>query len=268
MWILRGKYVELSASQRSEDWFKSRRRVTASNVEAVLGLSSFKTQAEALDSIFGMGDKSVNPDQINRMNLGTQMEEPFRQFHKSLFSQVNIYEPSLCIGLTWYDIPYKNGYLSNIYPSQLSDPLHPNWFIGGSPDGILTFPNGSQRNLELKYTQKGYPALFSEHGQFRYSPYPDRFPHIWRSHFYQMQTCMAITQNSACDYGVGSPGYYYTELVPFDRRLWVNYLYPSLVEIIETKLKPSMSNYQTEMFKAEVNSILKIPNIDELIIPV
>ena len=289
MWIVRNGYIELQAPQRSEPWRLARKRITASNVEGILGLSTFKTRESVISEILGGPEKSFSPEAIQRMDLGTKMEEPMRKFHMSFLPTATIVEPSLCLGLKWYDIPFRDGHLSDYYPSQLSDPLHPNWFLGGSPDGIITFPDGRFRNLELKYTQKGYKPL-ADHCKdpkksFRYTPYPtkayaselkelelgtetgviDYFPHIWRSHFYQMQTCMFITRAPECDYGVGSDNSYYRETVYYDEKLWVNYIYRELVKIIEDEIKPRMTSEQTRLFSNQISEIISIcPKDQEL----
>jgi len=288
MWILREGYLELSAPQRSEVW-KRARKVTASNIEAILGLSPFKTKQEIISQILDGPEKAFSVEEQARMDKGIQMEAPMRAFHLARFCPgATVVEPSLCVGLRWYDVPFKDGKLSDYYPSQLGNPLHPNWLIGGSPDGIITFPDGKVRNLELKFTQKGYQPLNdrlkSTENSHRYTPCSSRlyqddlkkiglnletgaldyFPHIWRSHYLQMQTCMSITRNLECDYGVGTPTSYYTETIPYDEKYWVA-IYEDLIRIIETEIKPRMSL----KFLDEINEAIRItPPEMELKIPV
>ena len=270
-----------------------------------------------------------------------------------------LYEPSLCLPLRWYDFPMQwkeDKLLSSFYPSQLEDPLHPNWFIGGSPDGEISFSHrpdslesegfpfyqfrqpgfsGFQKiydaNLEIKFPKGMYLPLLNHfvqihEGQWedwpRYTTYHntrlsqpfleeiraaqlpftsgviDHFPHIWRSHFMQMQGCMAITGRKHCIYQVGSftegtperpdskiryplrPGdaegtperpdskIRYVEVVPFDEKYWRYFLYPSLVEVVETKLKPAMSEKQLQDFTEDVRRIIEIvPKSAEVRIP-
>lgn len=296
LWKVQKGYLELLAPQRSNQW-KRARKVTASNIEAILGLSRFKTKADIIGQILGGPEKSFTLTEQARMDFGTRMEAPLRTFHMTRFCPTaTVIEPSLCIGLKWYDIPFRDGKLSDFYPSQLEDPLHPNWWIGGSPDGILTFPDGRTRNLELKFTEKGYaPLLERAKGTdislskeaYRYTPCAsqlylselkelglnveagalDYFPHIWRSHYLQMQTCMFVTRNLECDYGVGSPSSYYTETIPYDERLWIS-VYRELIHIIEEEIKPRMSSCQLEDFTKEIKQAIQlVPSEMELRVP-
>ena len=293
MWSLRQGHVELNAPQRSEPWKLARRRVTASNVEGVLGLSTFKTQESCISEILGGKEKSFTVEEIRRMDLGTAMEDPVRQFHidTKYGPGTTIIEPSLCVGLQWYDISSSGQKLSDKYSSQLTNNLHPNWLIGGSADGIITLPNGTKRNMEIKYSEKGYKPLFEHHtnrGKTGKLPFRfiegttnaymselkllgidsefgavDYFPHIWRSHFYQMQTCMFTNRNRECDYVPVSPNFYYTETVPFDEKYWVHIIYPRLIDIIENQIKPRMTNGQLHEMSTEIDNIIKICSRDE-----
>lgn len=289
MWKIRKGYLELDAPQKSSSWFLNRRRVTASNVEKILGLSTFGTKQDAIQEIIGSREKSFSPEEQRRMDLGNEMEPYYRKLHEKVCGYP-ITEPSLCISLRWFDIPFGDGYLSDKYPSILKDPLHPNWFIGGSPDGIIHYPDHDE-NLELKYTEKGYNDLYVHHetGDYfpRYTPGKctayenelikhnynarvgaiDYFSHIWRSHYFQMQTCMAITQNNNCHYGVGSPGKYYTEVVPFDFKYWTKFLYPALIDVIENELKPVLSSDFKTSFANEIKNIIEL-NPKETVVPV
>jgi hypothetical protein len=296
MWAVRKGYVELLAPQKSDPWKLARRRVTASNVEKIMGLSSFGTRQDAIDAILVGKEKSFTVEAQERMDKGTRMEDPLRNFHTNLFPGSVVIEPSLCIGLRWYDIEYQGQPLSTKYPSILTDPLHPNWFIAGSPDGFLRLPNGKIRNLEFKYSEKGYKPLYEHHRkcqeknwerEYRYTAGPtkvykeefqkygvgaetgalDFFPHIWRSHFYQMQTCMAVTMNTECDYGVGSTTNYYTETVPYDEKYWVHLIYPELIKIIEEEIKPKMTSDHKDLFVKEIGEILAL-HPEEVRVPV
>lgn len=291
MWLHRLAYVELNAAQRSPTWFAARKRITASTYEKVLGLSSFGTQDEAITEILGYAPKKETNE---AMYLGTVNEDPMRDMYTQYMDivgyPIKIYEPSLCISLQTLDFPVGQRLLSQIYPSQYADPLHPNWFIGGSPDGIITDNHGYSRNLEMKYTKRMYPALTERlYGQ-EFSPratptmHPelltprqnqiansfgtpnhviDGYMHIYRSHYMQMQGCMSITHNSSCDYVVGSSiideedQLHYENLI-YDREYWQHFLYPSLIYIIERKIKPQMTRRERETFINGVKEIISI----------
>lgn len=292
MWTYRGDFVELNAEQRSDAWFDSRLfRITASVYEAVLGLSKFNTKQESIDRILG---KIPNKTPNEAMLLGQANEDPLRkQYSKQNNCVIN--EPSLCLTLRQFDFPmnWRGGkMLSEIYPDQLADPLHPNWFLGGSPDGEIYFngSNISYTNLEIKFTKNLYSPLIERMENIkkgynitsaRYAPhydsqlakyysvltskhcYPsgviDYYPHIWQSHYMQMQGCMAILNKSQCVYLVGSQTHEpYSEIVPFDDMYWRTFLYPSLVRTVELDIKPGMSEKQLEDFVVRIKDIINI----------
>jgi hypothetical protein len=285
-------FVELKAGQRTPPWHGARKfRITASNyTKAIKGdLSDFATQEQTINRILGLGE----PIKINEnMQLGIDNEDPLRNWYSKV-SNSKIVEPSLCIGLSWYDFPmeWNNGkLLSEVYPSQLNDPLHPNWFIGGSPDGEIYYPNGEEANLEIKFTRRLYWPLQKRwfdtknkdysvscrHYEYNYKNLNfafqedvknytkhkkgavDFYPHIYMSHFMQMQGCMSILGRNKCVYLVGTPKEKYVETVNFDTRFWKYYLYPNLVEAVETKIKPRMSLEQKKDFSNKVKDIIKI----------
>ncbi len=289
MWKYRTDFVELNAEQRSPEWFRAREfRITASIYESILGHSSFTSKEETIHRLLGLIPNKV---QNEAMRLGQENEGPLRDYYSKL-TNCTITEPSLCLSLKKYDFSlewHQGKMLSEIYPDQLADPLHPNWFIGGSPDGEI-YPPGSPvplLNLEIKYTKNLYGPLVEMSDQIRqgtvtvqsryidhYDPelakvflpdtrrqgFPcgaiDYFPHIWQSHFMQMQGCMAILNRRACVYLVGSPQGTYSEIIPFDDRYWRYFLYPSLVRAVELDLKPAMSKEQLTNFSLEVQKII------------
>ena len=153
-WKLGPGFVELIAEQRSESWFNARKcRVTASKYASLLGLSSFETPLESIGTILGtIEQKAPNA----AMQLGTEKEDVVRKRYCEQYGATAV-EPSLCIGLIWYDIMCswdENKLLSSKYKSMLEDPEHPNWFIAGSPDGFLTYGNGQMANMEIKFPKK------------------------------------------------------------------------------------------------------------------
>jgi hypothetical protein len=286
------RYVELLAPQKSPKWHASRKRVTASNIEKMTGHSNFGTPEEYVDEIFGRREKSFTPQAITRMDLGTQMEDPIRKFHITRYPGAVVEEPSLCISLRWYNLPITWIGLDEKFPgetmydrfgSQLSNPLHPNWFWAGSPDGVITFQDGTSCNLEIKYTERGYPNLIKNCREYpkiqtRVTPGPvfgpmiprstseidgqkydavDPYDHIWRSHWYQQLTCMAANGRRSCDYAVGSKEYLYTERLPFDEDYWIGYLYPAIIRFVVCDLLLDAPNTYIEKFKAEIKEIIE-----------
>jgi len=243
-WSDRGKYFELMAPQRSPEWFKGRQcRATASTYEKLMGFSrpDFGTPEEERDIIVGRKPPKATNENMER---GKVMEEPTRDYFHGLPPGSEMYEPSLCVGMTTYDFPFIDSVwpaewqgktLTEVFGSQAENPFHPNFFIGGSPDFITTLPDGSVKNGEIKFPKKMYDpllmratnsqcpkeigwyptnlpkllannqkALNSKYGYNRTRGVALPYGHLWTSHLYQMTGCMAVTQNKSCYYVVGS----------------------------------------------------------------
>lgn len=289
-WKVEKDYLELIAEQRSDGWFAARKyRITASKYATLLGLSlQFETPNEAIKEILGLKAKK-EPNKA--MQLGTLNEDGIRkQFCKKYFVTTAI-EPSLCLSLRWYDFPCSwngNKMLSSIYPSMMTNIDHPNWFISGSPDGILYFCNGERTNMEIKFTKSIYDNLRRKtdgvfYGKYRYTNYDNKFlskpfanlitksgyisetgavdcyPHVYISHLFQMQGCMHMTNVKKCAYVVGSlEKEMYAEIIHFDENLWRYYIYPELVRIIEMEIKPRMTTDMRNEFYNNVREMIEL----------
>lgn len=312
MWGNRIRYFELLEPQRSAGWFKARMcRITASTYEKIMGYSLFGPAEEERDIIVG---KKPQKESNENMERGKKMEEPTRDyFHENGLPPGTImYEPSLCIGKTTYDFPFideiwpeqwRGKRLSDIFGTQAENPLHPNFFIGGSPDFIAKFLNGDEKNGEIKFPKKMYEQLLLKINTPNWTPsigwYKTKCPkllskkqveqnkkygyrrtnglalpydHLWTSHLYQMIGCMAITGNKSCYYVVGSfepkPGLFYWEEIQFDIELWHTLIYPNLVYAVENLIKPSMSQEQIKYYIQENKYLQSISDKDEFkIIP-
>jgi hypothetical protein len=154
-------WLELQAEQRSRPWFDARRCcATGSVAKKAMGWSSetYDPKDKVVNEICGrLPPTIVNTD----MQRGIDNEDPLRKlFMTKVLSHLGCYEPSLCMGLTVYDFPLtKNGkLLSEVYGSMETNPYHPQWFIGASPDGIILDSNGyPTADLECKVMGKSFP---------------------------------------------------------------------------------------------------------------
>ncbi len=289
-WRLETDYCELIAEQRSEGWFRARKyRATASKYATLLGLQlRFESPDEAVQDILGLKPKK---EPTKAMQLGTLNESGIRDTFCEKFGVKKVIEPSLCLSLRWFDFPCSwnnNKMLSEMYPSMLEDPEHCSWFIAGSPDGILEFSNGLKTNMEIKFTKDIYDPLkrktdnmfFTTHRYTEYTnellskPFQhlvpktghmsntgavDSYPHIYISHLFQMTGCMFITNKTHCAYVVGSlEKEMYSEMVSYDENLWRYYVYPELIKIIETEIKPRLTSEQRKEFKESVQEIIDL----------
>jgi hypothetical protein len=237
------KFFELQAEQRSKLWFNARiNTVTASGAEVVVtGESRFTTIEKHIETVRGTAPKMETNE---NMQLGIDMEDPTREVYTRGMG-VHVIEPGLCVGL--------------LHPDQLKDPLHAGWFIGGSPDGLVTDSkaNPTLGSLEIKFPKRLYYILKQKLGNPHFQPvkqliknteskeHTTWFGHIFLSHYLQMQQCMAVTGREWSDYVVGSlDSQTYVERVPFDKSLWNNVMYPALVLFIEKEIKPRMTESQ------------------------
>lgn len=289
-WKLEKGYVELIAEQRTEGWFNARKfRVTASKYATLLGhCRRFESPEEAVDDILGLVEKK---EPSKAMKLGTANEDGIRQSFCQLHKIEKVIEPSLCLSLRWFDFPcsWKNNMLlSEMYPNMLDNPDHPAWFVAGSPDGIVYFNSNLRANMEIKFTKDIYPDLKQKsqgtyYMKYRYSKYNnelmskpflnlisqcgylettgavDKYPHMYISHLFQTQGCMFITDVKHCAYIVGSlEKEMYSEIIQYDENLWRYYIYPELIRIIETEIKPRMKANEREEFRKNVQEIIDL----------
>lgn len=245
IWTIRSRFFECTARQRSQIWHQAREyRITASQTAALTGrCTAFRTQEEAIEKVINRGLPTPMND---AMRLGVEMEPCIRDWYAEKVG-VKIREPSLCrlmsnfdFRLTWVqDSPL----LSEIYGSQDENLMHPYNFIGGSPDGIIEDFN---QCVEIKYTKRMYYTLKIHQ---RDGSLNTGHSHIFPSHYYQMQVCMAITGTSSCAYIVGSPGGNYVEVIRFDQHDWETELLPDMVKVITTRIIPNMTLSDIFRFK-------------------
>jgi len=204
-WVDCGTYWLNLSNQGSPRWKDLRVRVTASNFAAAAGLSTFSTPDELADEISGIKKKEFTPTQIDNMNYGTEYEPMAREWYSKTRGVV-VEEVGIAIP-KW-------------------DPL-----IGGSLDGNIVDSDGC---IEVKCPKKMYAPLKN--------PPKSGHSHIWKSHYAQMQGCMAITDKKWCDYIVFCPkeDMVYVERIPFDKNYWEKTLYPLLTQFLTEKLLPRL----------------------------
>lgn len=167
-WKKSWAWLELTAEQRSEPWFNARRCcVTGSVARKAMDFSEVDKEAKAhiVKEIRGV----LPPTPTNAdMQRGIDNEDRLRQlFMKKVLPQYSCNEPSLCMGTTVYDFPFKDGkLLSELYGSMITNPYHPQWFIGASPDGIILDQQGQPiADLECKVPEACYTDMIPDsHG--------------------------------------------------------------------------------------------------------
>lgn len=272
-YIFSNNYFALVAEQRSEGWFEARNlRCTASQTSVfVSGESKFTTLEKVINVLVGRELQ----DPINvAMQLGSNSEEIALRHYTEL-TENKVDEVSLCIPLWTSEssCEIQNSrmkIMEEMYGTQLSNPLHPNWFIAGSPDGIVIDKEGEKVNLEIKFPKALYRNLKEKNNRERVTKgvLPDTsgsdvFSHIFISHYMQMQQCMAVTGADYCDYFVDNPIHNkdnppYLERIPFNPHYWWNYMYPNLVEVIETKIKPLIKNRRITKFTNITKSLASL----------
>lgn len=267
-------YFSLIAEQRSDAWFSARKfRCTASLASVfVSGESKFTTLEKVINVL--VGRELQDPVNV-AMQLGSNSEEIAQKNYEEI-SENKVKEVSLCIPI-WNAnslCNYQNLAVAEVnfdHGTQLENPLHPHWFIAGSPDGLVLDPSGDKVNLEIKFPKALYHSLknnFIERqrvtpGVLGNKYGVDSHSHIFISHYMQMQQCMAVTGASFCDYFVDNPIHDknnppYLERIPFDPVYWWDYMYPNLIEVIETKIKPLIKKREMSRFKTEVEKLISL----------
>ena len=74
-WVDRGRYVEFTANQRSEEWLKARIGiVTSTTGSALAGKSSFKTPEQIGKIIAGMETEVFSEKSLEHMKRGNDNE--------------------------------------------------------------------------------------------------------------------------------------------------------------------------------------------------
>ena len=263
MWKVGKGFIECTSSQRSLSWFEARKRITASTVEDWLGEGRFQTKEQMVYHLF-------EPDKLSPKHITTDMlrgiegEDTVRNYFVDTLCPkgTSVECPSLCIGLTTFNIPWKGKTLYDYYGNQATNPLHPMWYIGASPDGFLTFPDTSQVCLEIKMPRTLSPILLNrtngiiKNKTIRNLQLP--YGHIYNSYLYQMTTCMALTGKDACYYVVSAEDKMYWERIPFHVDLWTNYLFPCLVDVIETEIHPRLDTSVGQNILSQIHEMQQL----------
>lgn len=203
-WEDHGTYMVSKHPQGSPGWLEARKSLlTASNVGGAVGHCQFKTPAQVR-----AGDIEFSDEAKARMAHGTRWEGPVRAWYEKQY-RVKVDEVGLAV---------------------------PKWDprIGGSLDGQV---RDTKRCIEIKCPQKMYWRV----AQYADLPAAEKarlgryyHKHIFDSHYDQMQTCMAITANTVCDYVVydQAKGALVVVPVPFNRAYWEEDLYPLICEFL------------------------------------
>ncbi len=218
-WIEHGTYWLFNAPQLSEPWFEVRKgRDTGSRVGGSIGHSRFTSPEKSALEISGKITPTFSSEAKERMKHGVDNEPVARQWYERKEGVV-VEE----LGLT---VPKWNLY------------------IGVSVDGMV---KGTDGIIEIKCPKKMYDPLdlYMNTGQ-RGNPktLTGGFDHIWQSHYDQMQFGMAILNKKWCEYIVfcTPEDRVFHQKVPWNQHYWDTELYPKLVNFIDHKLKPLLTN--------------------------
>lgn len=118
--------------------------------------------------------------------------------------------------------------------------------IGASCDGVVN----DHLIIEIKWSKDIYSPLKLVDERSWESliegPIPDHlkkgssWPHIKKSHYWQMQQNMAVLGKRYCDYILYSPEVdkVYLERIPYDDNFWNTVMLPKMIDFIENYLKP------------------------------
>jgi hypothetical protein len=220
--------------------------LTASNFGAATGKSlnygkkKGKTPEDVADGITGIRPFEFDAESQRVMEIGRRQEPIARNWY-SQSRGVNVREVGLAV---------------------------PKWFpfIGASLDGeVLEIgSNGEIKStgmIEIKCPEKMYAPLieYTQSMASGWKPPPKYHQHIWKTHYDQMQGCMAICNKHWCDYIVfcEQQNNVFVQRLEFDREYWEKSLYPQLKNFVEQLLIPRLKTTgKVPLCPSEVNFTL------------
>jgi hypothetical protein len=224
-WIDCNTYILNTVSQGTDRWKQYREgRVTMSKIGACVGHSAFSSPNDQADYIAGMREEIFSENSTRIMKLGNEREPLARDWYCSQYKCI-VREVGLAV---------------------------PKWnpYLGASLDGEIIDENGVPTGgmIEIKCPEKMYLPIVNYMAQQQKGNTPIQtktqidYLHIWKTHYDQMQGCMAICNKQWCDYVVYciEENKIFTQRVYFDSSYWSKELYPSICSFIDYKLKPRL----------------------------
>ena len=222
-WIERPTYWLSTAPQGSEEWLSLRQGIlTASDFGAAVGRSKFSTPHEVALDRSGVKKKVFSDHTIAIMKHGSDTEDIARTKYMSIRGVV-VDEVGLAI---WKENPSLGASLDgDVRPSDHEE----------ESGGMLEIKCPYRMYRPLKLRAAGIPLDYPADPH----NYNRRYPHIWPTHYAQMQGCMAICNKQWCDYFVYAveDNMCYLERIPFDPDYWAE-LYEQLSHFLVTELLP------------------------------
>jgi len=205
-------------------------RVTGSRVNSCVGGSGgnpFKTKDDIALEIVGIKKQEETEEAKERIAHGIFHENSIRNWYNQSinYSKPQFVVKSLNLAIPKFDMR-----------------------LGTAPDGGIYENNKLIGLLEIKCPKIFYQSLkdYLELG----NPYTPEYLHIYRSHYDQMQMCMAIYNVEWCDYVVCCivENRIFLERVTRNREYWNN-LYLKIQVFIETKLQPLINDININPMK-------------------
>lgn len=239
MWVDRGTYWLNDAKQGTEEW-KSLRKglLTASKFSVASGFIMFQTKENlALCMRYGV-------DYIpQHLELQLQIETDASKLERLLsLERMKHGNDTESLARDWYCKHY------NCTVKEVGLAV-PKWDmrIGCSLDGEvesdgmieIKCPPEKMYAYILQYLQGNSNPLFKEEKKIEKwdKIYQNYYWYVLRSHYDQMQGCMAITNKKWCDYIVYSvkDNMVFVKKIYFDPVYWNEHLYPSLCTFLEER---------------------------------
>jgi len=221
-WIDRGTYWLSIYPQSDPHWSELKKKhclLTSSDFGTAIGHNRFTSPDQLADHIAGISPKQFTEENLRVMSLGNKFEPVTRSWYRQTYS-ANVQEVGLAI---------------------------PKWDpeIGCSIDGEI-LPNGM---IEIKCPESMYKPILSYTSALSlgWKAPPSYSDHIWKTHYAQMQGCMAIMNKQWCDYIVHglNDRKIFVQRIPFNQEYWSQTLYPGIRKFIEEKLKPRLRQRET-----------------------
>lgn len=199
--------------QRSRQWHQERYRLTASIFSSIVHPTAYHGPDDVIAS-----------SEARRSGVPISID----LFSKLVMDAGTINEP---VARSWYE------HLTGFRVEEVGLAV-PTWDtrLGASVDGIVTTPDGCGL-IEIKSPSTLYPALRDDDAYREWSSDlqgPPTYPHVRRSHYDQIQGCLAILGLDWCDYVVyGHHDHLiYIERIPRDPEYWSQVMYPKICQFL------------------------------------
>lgn len=248
-WIDCGTYYKSKYDQRTDPWLHLHLgRVSGSTIGTCVGHSKFSTPEEKGLELTGEYTKTFTQKELDNMNYGTLTEDDNRKWNEQKYD-IKIVESGMVV-------PKWNKHLGYSSDGDIEGRIE-----GTTGKGIfeakgvkkMYWPLIKYMNTPLEIRREKYP-IYDQNGKMLVPS------HIWRTHYDQMITGMAVLEASHCLYSVYCPSMnmVFSQVIFFNRDYWC-LLYSETQLFLETHVISKLKNTPFPLVpKSYDKSIIKL----------